>query len=452
MENARIFKLQGPVTVSSSFEEAFGEYSEARGGGRARRKARRLERIQNRQEVRSARAQARIQNRAERQSARQQKRTANMEMRQQRRTSRKQFKDERRNKGEDELLDGEQPQDGSVTDTGEGSGGSALPPLYNPNGQGGGGGVAYGDEQPMDYGGEPMGESETTEESDIEAGEDYAGGEDEEESSADGINYEDLGSTDDLLTLESDDFYSYMDDYASADGTPAMVRARINPNIKSVAIKSQWNKEKASRLRDKINEVQSILDSGNLRSNYDIGKYAKLLADLKEKYTLAIDRAQGFDGLLSNYCTSDDGSSNASGKRSTKKQKKAEVKAAKREAKKERVKAIKKNKLGKRLSRKGIQGDSVIPVDEQLSPEFDSQRIVVPAAELSTGANGKTGLIALDACNDIDAPNERVIDIKLGADGDYSNASGKKTNWTGIVVGVAIAGFAIWYGRKQKWF
>ena len=49
MENARIFKLEGPVNVTSSFEEAFGEFSEVFGRkGRARRKARKLERIANR--------------------------------------------------------------------------------------------------------------------------------------------------------------------------------------------------------------------------------------------------------------------------------------------------------------------------------------------------------------------------------------------------------------------
>jgi len=137
------------------------------------------------------------------------------------------------------------------------------------------------------------------------------------------------------------------------------------------------------------------------------------------------------------------------GRRPALRKKKAEVKAAKREARKLRVKAVKSSKSAKRMSKR--RGGAV-PVDADLGPEFDNQQITIPASELSTGANGKTGLIALDDANDLDSPSERQIDIKLSADGDYSYASGKKTNWTGIAIGVAIAGFAIWFGKKQKWY
>jgi hypothetical protein len=247
-----------------------------------------------------------------------------------------------------------------------------------------------------------------------------------------------------------------MDDYASVDGTPAMVKARINPNVKSVAMKCEWNKEKASRLKDKINEVQSVLDGGSLRSNYDIGKYAKMLADLKEQYALTIDRAQGFDGILSDYANADGDYSEARGKRSVKKQKRAEVKAAKREARKSRVKARKATRSAKKMARSekkmARRGGGEIPVDENLGPDFDEQQITIPASELSTGATGETGLIALDDANDLDAPSERQIDIKFGADGDYSNASGKKPNWKGIFIGVAIAGIAIYFAKKKKLF
>ena len=58
---ARIIKLAPESSISrvATFEEAFGEFSEARGRGRARRQRRRMERIENRAERRSARRQSR---------------------------------------------------------------------------------------------------------------------------------------------------------------------------------------------------------------------------------------------------------------------------------------------------------------------------------------------------------------------------------------------------------
>ena len=67
---ARIVTL-GPVSNTSvTFEEAFGEYSEARGKGRERRKKRKLERIENRREVKQARTEARDEVKGDRQDAR----------------------------------------------------------------------------------------------------------------------------------------------------------------------------------------------------------------------------------------------------------------------------------------------------------------------------------------------------------------------------------------------
>lgn len=61
MDGARIITLiDNPESVGEvTFEEAFGEQSELRGRGRARRQARRMERINNRRERKSAKQQAR---------------------------------------------------------------------------------------------------------------------------------------------------------------------------------------------------------------------------------------------------------------------------------------------------------------------------------------------------------------------------------------------------------
>ena len=44
--------MQPTTRVAATFEEAFGEFSEARGKGRAKRKKRKLERVENRKQVR----------------------------------------------------------------------------------------------------------------------------------------------------------------------------------------------------------------------------------------------------------------------------------------------------------------------------------------------------------------------------------------------------------------
>lgn len=61
MEGARIITLVEPVQSGGevTFEEAFGEHSEARGRGRARRQARRMDRINKRRERKAAKQEAR---------------------------------------------------------------------------------------------------------------------------------------------------------------------------------------------------------------------------------------------------------------------------------------------------------------------------------------------------------------------------------------------------------
>ena len=71
MSGARVIQLVAPTNLPQpvSFEEAFGDFSNAQGRGRERRKNRRLDRIENRTEVRSERQLGR----GERKLSRQQK-------------------------------------------------------------------------------------------------------------------------------------------------------------------------------------------------------------------------------------------------------------------------------------------------------------------------------------------------------------------------------------------
>jgi hypothetical protein len=442
MGNPRIIKLDMPLTVTSStFGEAFGEYSELKGRGRARRRKRRQERRM-----------ARINDRGERKRAKQGIRAEQQEARQMRKDTRKSRRVARGEMGNEE-------EGAESTENG--------------------GSEPIGDEeqgQPTEQEGAGQDETETTEESDVQAGEQDAIDEesgvdgyydsfDAEMSSADGIEYDNLGSTEDIYALQDDDFYSYIDESSSADGfQKTTVKKRIGKGTKDVALKSEWNKEMVSRLKKKVRAIDRILadpqTSPEKRNMLGIRR-AKMI----EAITLHKDRAVSFDGLMNDYVnaegeysgidgdTSDadgdyenaDGeTSDASGKRKRKKtspskaRRKAEVKAAQREARKKRQKA--------RIAAKKKKGTTT-KVSKSLDPAFNKNLIVIPAKEVSgaSSAEGETGLIALDDINDFDAPTEN----------EYSMASGntlKNVNWKDVLIGVAIAGLAIYGAKKAKLF
>jgi hypothetical protein len=118
----------------------------------------------------------------------------------------------------------------------------------------------------------------------------------------------------------------------------------------------------------------------------------------------------------------------------------AEVKAAVREAKKARVKSRIASK-----KKKAVEVSLNTKVSKNLNPEFGKDYIVIPEKEIGLSSAEGTGLIALDDINDFDAPREN----------EYSLASGsgmKKVNWKGVLIGVAIAGLAIYGAKKAKLF
>ena len=118
--------MNNVVVKSATFEEAFGDFSEARGRGRARRKKRRLERIRNRREVRTERRklkddrqQERIARRANRKRARQQMRDEQQEARmgrRQRRIDMRQNRAEARQLRKDTKTQGEQGRENYVAE------------------------------------------------------------------------------------------------------------------------------------------------------------------------------------------------------------------------------------------------------------------------------------------------------------------------------------------------
>jgi hypothetical protein len=425
MGNPRIIKLDMPLTVTSStFGEAFGEYSELKGRGRKRRHSRKQERRMTRIADRATRKRAKQDMRAEQQEARQTRKDV--------RKTRKVARGEMGNEEEG----AESTENGGAEPTGDAEQG-----------------------QPTQGEGAGEGEYETTQESDYQDPEEQNASEDEESgadgyydsfdgTSGEGIEYDNLGSTDDIYALQDDDFYSYLDENSSADGTPTRVRKRINPKVKEIAVKSEWNKEMVSRQQAMVDAIDRELSNPNTSP-----ARSKMLgirrSQIVNQITLHKDRAVSFDGMLNDYCNCD-GYSDASGKRPKKtesKRRKAETKAAKREAHKQRAKVRKANKVQKKMNRKGVNPNDVTPVDEQLNPEFGENYIVIPEKEIGGQSSAEgTGLIALDDINDFDAPRENEFEVTSGFDGM------KKVNWKGVLIGVAIAGLAIYGAKKAKLF
>lgn len=105
--DARIIRI-GDVpenTSVASFEEAFGEYSDFKGKGRARRQGRKMDRIAKKSERKSAKAQAKAVRKVERQQVRGAKQGAKQERKLQRQgflTQRKQMRTDRRAIGDEQ--------------------------------------------------------------------------------------------------------------------------------------------------------------------------------------------------------------------------------------------------------------------------------------------------------------------------------------------------------------
>jgi hypothetical protein len=422
MGNPRIIKLDMPLTVTSStFGEAFGEYSELKGKGRKKRQSRRQERRMTR-----------INDRATRKRTKQDMRAEQQEARQTRKDTRKSRKVARGEMGNEEE-GAESTENGGSEPTGDAEQG-----------------------QPTQGEGAGEGEYQSTQDSDYQDPEEQNPSEDEESGadgeyydsfdgiSGEGIEYDNLGSTDEIYALQDDDFYSYLDESSSADGFQnKTVTKRIGKGTKDVAMKSEWNKEMVSRLQKKVNAIDTQLNAGTTPEREQILGIRR--AKLMESITLHKDRAISFDGLMNDYVNAEgdysgiDGeSSDASGKKKVKKsgkaKRKAEVKAAKREARKSRAKSRKPKRTKATKVAKGLDA------------EFEENLIVIPEKEISGSSSAEgTGLIALDDINDFDAPREN----------EFSLASGsplKNVNWKGVLIGVAIAGLAIYGAKKAKLF
>ena len=424
MEHATIITLGKGTNIdgtSSTFEEAFGEFSEARGRGRARKKNRRLERIKNRAEVRAARRKAR--------------RDA-MEERLEKRKVRKTSKSERKAIGsEEEEL--EEPTQVSPNDAPapEDEGTSEGPPTDegNTGGQTGGGQTGGSGGEEEWGGGRPTGSGGSSDEwgggaptGSGGSSDEWGGGAPQQQEETgpyanDNEEDEEEGDNFDGVMGGEDDYNEFSD----SDGV------RVSPAVSDISKKIEWNKELVSRL----GVEKAVLEGKNADTT-----------DIVKQIQNRNFRIKQLQRKLSKYVNFEGEFSLASGERPTQgvMRRKREVGKASKSAARNRSNMHKRRdsanyvKYQEGMSRKNNDGGDATPVSNELNPKFNRNRIVVPGKSKSS-ADGDY------LANDIDAPNTRFVELGSNLEGDKT-----KINWKGIAIGVAVGVLAIWAIKKYK--
>ena len=443
-----------PMTVrtTASFEEAFGEFSEARGRGRARRKARKLSKISNKQEVKQARKggrqEARIARRTTRKGSRQALRDSQQASRSERRGNiraerqeareAKQSRKDTNARGEQErenyaqeqeqYREGLQPQDG----------GSENPPSDNEMTDGGGA------PSPTPMPPVPVNDSGTYSE--------------DEDWNTPPQGYDDEGSSED----ESEDGYSDEDygnedegDYNNADGDVA-----VSPRLVQHLADIEEEKRQVSELMKRRAMMQKI---GSPITGIDM------------QIERRMKKVQAMYAKIADY-------SNADGDKSKAQKRKAEVRRAMGKVKGSKMgRKVAGSKVGKavgknvRKIKRGLEcahGGSETPVEAELNPQFSPNKIVVPA-KMKSSFEGETGYDdIMDSLDDFDYDtmtengrpvvfdNNAVVSQPSYMGDDYptprvyelkSNASGEnKVVWKSIAIGVGIGVLALYLAKRYK--
>ena len=437
---------------TSSFEEAFGEYSELRGRGRRRRQERRLDRKKKRQERRMTR----IAGRGERKRARQAIRAEQQEARQTRKDVRASRAAARRDirQGPEVEMDEtmlmetdngympEQPlppQYDSEYDTGAPmpSDDSYVPQDTGYAPQGGGympEDTSYAPQdtgyEPQDSGYAPQGGGYVPDEEEWGGTPPWMQGEDE------GYDEEEIVDTPSGVYQEDND-----DDYGAGEGTNEgdwgfdgiigeedmfsemqdSKKIKISPKVADLTRKIEWNKELISRLRVRKAEIEGANGNPN---------------DVNKQIAIRTQRIMDLETQLQQYADFAGSYSSAEG---------VEVTPRMRMKRKREVQSARNMAVRERRNVRKVKGRAT-PVAKGLNPEFEPQRIVIPAR--TSSVTGRTGIIGLDLQDDYDAPENRVVELTSSAEGDKNKKD--KINWVGIGIGAVVAVGAIWALRKYK--
>lgn len=458
-QGTRIIQLGSPIVQSDSitFEDAFGEFSNLKGKGRARRKAKILSRGKDvddvisqessrshnrrltRQSRRAERQQGRIAKRSTAQGLRQAKHDIHAQTRQARHTGKTVARQERkalRHPDDTEPIDEglDTPVDGEMTDSDSGQG----------QGQGQDQGYDQGSDLGQDSGSQDSGQGynsgSQSQGSQTTSGEEWGGqaptgggweGDSGEDSGSQNYGNEDYATDESEDTGDYNDDGGYLADYQSSDdfNFDGIMGAEdrysdmsdsksinVGSDVQDLANKIAWNQELINRLEQKRKTAQ-----GNPQQvSKQILMRKKRLAELQKE--------------LDQYSNCSGDWSNADGK--VKEARRHEVGKAIHIANRERSRVN--HGGGKMMTKRRGPINHATPVQKGLNPHFSPNRIVVDAKSNATGING------LDLMDDYDAPDVR--EIQLGVDGSTTNS----VNWMGIAIGVAIGVTAIVVAKKYN--
>jgi hypothetical protein len=451
MNGARVIQLttSNSMPQAVSFEEAFGEFSNAQGRGRERRKTRRLDRIENRTEVRSARQLGR----GERKLARQEKVASRNLLRGERTAGREELQMARKGKrlakretglesrlarreartssrvGRRDLRNpqavpstesaGYAPGVGSMTPGDAGSqvpsstGSAGYAPSGAPGSQSGGytpgtqSGYYEDEETPTGTASGYYSENEDVYDQGLV---------DETAQNAYDMGYQDAQEDAGLdVEITGDENYGDFDGVMGAEDRFNELQDKndmpVNPQVQEIADKCVWNEMLITKLKNDRKNA-----AGNPQAiSKTILERAKRMKELKSELE---DYA--------NYCGS---YSNAEGTNEMIAQRK-------------RIVQIAMNKARRKSS--GLPPVNLTSVPRNLKPQVSPNRIVVPSSEMMSSATG-TGIDALDDINDFDAPATREFFIP--ADGGFA----KGIDLGSIALGALITVGFIYFNKKYKW-
>ena len=458
MSGARVIQLVAPTNLPQpvSFEEAFGDFSNAQGRGRERRKNRRLDRIENRTEVRSERQLGR----GERKLSRQQKVASRNQLRGERTAGREELQLARKGKrltkretGLESRLarregrtssrvgrrDLRNPQNVPTTEsagyqgdglgvaqetesnyvpTNTGSGGYA--PATQP-GTGSGGYApstqsAYYEDEGTSTGTESGGYSQNTQSGYYSENEDVydQGLVDETAQGAYELGYQDAQEDSGLdVEITGDEDYGDFDGVMGAEDRYNELQDKndmpVNPKVQNIADKCVWNNMLISKLKNDRKNAQ-----GNPQEiSKAILQRAKRLKDLQ-------DELEAYANNLGAYSSLDNSP----------------------ELLVQRKRAVQMAMNKARRKAAGQSPVSLTAVNRTLKPQISRERIVVPSSESMSSA---TGITALDNSADYDAPDTREFFIP--ADGGFA----KGIDLGSIALGALITVSFIYLNNKYKW-
>ncbi|HRH53154.1 MAG TPA: hypothetical protein PLN38_07510 [Chitinophagales bacterium] len=424
--------LEGDEDGTMEFEQAFGEFSEAR--GRGRRRARR----EKRREARKARKTTRREARMKHREARREKRLQHREARRSQRLARRGSGDAPYDESE---YDAPMPNGGGDSGSGGGSQNivtdTSLDQPYtvpNDSGDSGNGGGSY---SPTDYGSDNS-DSNSYDNDSPEQEIPDANDEDSEVDNETGQSDEDSGFTgycgaDGAPTPSADD--TKWDDYYSAEG----VVEKEAPNVLNFAKRIEKHKQFIAESTARLAKIQNRIASSGKRPTEEEARTIKYLnsriGQLQKRLEWLEERLGRFGRIEGDF-------SEASGKRKgIGARKRAAIRAAKKEARAER-KAYRKEKRAKIYARH--HGET--PVSATLEPKFENQKIEVDAEEESSNANG-IGLIGVQNANDFDAPPVRTVELHF-SNLSGSTVTGKGINIKNVLIGLGIAAAGIWAYKK----